>query len=439
MLLFVTLNGPISFLDDYLITSWWMASGYSSQMTLTAELLYDGLLLVLACGVAVFLLVLLLDRQTRGRYAPVLLILALPLFLTYKSAIVRCDDPHRNAGVVTFLALLCLLLTADMGRRGTALFRLLISALTLGSVITVFSGTRDSSGFSSTMLFDGPGHLAELFVWSRVRAPLRTAFEAFREDEALPANDLAEIAAASVDVYPWDISLIAANQLRWSPRYVLQSYQAFHPALDVIGAEHYNRPQAPRFILYRHQSIDDQHPCLVDPRTWLAIYRWYDLRTVFPREKDLLLLERRSAPRFGQPLLIGSQTIEIGQEILLPKLDEEQLILLEADLDLTLLGKLKEQLYKIEPPSVRINYKDGQIEEHRLVWKNLATRPGALVSQLPRNPNAARIMFQGQRVDQVHAVTLLATESSFNKKIRIQLYAIGSGTSAKKHRPDVNP
>ena len=277
-----------------------------------------------------------------------------------------------NAGVATFLALLCLLLPAEMGTQGTALFRLLIPALTLGSVITYSQALEIRWGSRARSPFDGPRHLAELFVWDRVRAPMRTAFEAFRENETLPANDLSYIKDAAVDVYPWDISLVAANQLQWAPRYVLQSYPAFHPTLDAMGAEYYSGQRGRAFILYRYQSIDNQHPCLVDPRTWLAIYRWYDLRKAVPKKSDLLLLERRAAPRFGEPSPIGSRTVEIGQEICLPEA-RDRLILLEADLDLTLPGQLKEQLYKVEPPNVRIKYEDGETVDRRLVWKNLAT------------------------------------------------------------------
>lgn len=235
VVLFRAINGPLLILPDYVMTYWWMASGYSSQMTLTADSAYESLVLILAWGVAVFLLIPLLDRSTRGCYASLLSILALPLFLTYKSAIVRSDNSHMNAGIATFLALLCLLLPAEMGNQGRVLFRLLIPALTLGFTITSCSDTRDSFGPLSMFLVDGPRHVADLFGWERVQTSLRTAFDAFREHEALPASDLSYIRGASVDVYPWDISLVVANRLQWSPRYVLQSYQAFHPTLDAMG------------------------------------------------------------------------------------------------------------------------------------------------------------------------------------------------------------
>ena len=435
-LLFVSVNGPITFLDDYFMTSWSLASGYSSQMTLTIDSDYESFLLVLACGVSVSLLTPLLDRRTRCGYAHLLMILALPLFLTYKSAIVRFDGHHTNAGVVTFIALLCLLLPAEMSTQGTVLFRRLIPALTLGAVITVVAGTQDSLTLLRTFPLDGPRHLAELFVWDRVPATLHTAFEAFREHETLSANDRSYIKDASVDVYPWDISLVTANQLQWNPRYVFQSYAAFQPAFDAMGAEHYNGPRAPRFILYRHQSIDNQHPCLVDPRTWLAIYRWYDLKKVVPKKNGLLLLERRAAPRFGEPSPIGSRTIEIGQEIWLPGAGD-RLLLLEVELNLTLLGRLKEQLYKVEPPNVRIKYEDGETVDCRLVWKNLASGSGAMVSELPRNLEAAAGAFSGKRFDQVQSVTLLASHHWFRKRITIQFSAIDSGKADKEERPKI--
>ena len=89
--------------------------------------------------------------------------------------------------------------------------------------------------------------------------------------------------------------------------------------------------------------------------------------------------------------------------------------MLEADLNLTLSGQLKEQLHKVEPPNLRIKYQDGESVERRLVWKNLATGTGALVSELPRNLEAAATTFSGKQVDRVRSVTFLANDHWFQK------------------------
>lgn len=404
-------------------TYWWMSSGYSSQMAVHHG--SEPNLLLFASGVAISLLIPLLDRRTWDSYAPLLFILSFPLFISYKSAFVRCDIPHVITALAALPALLCLVLPAELGRKGTALFRHLIPAVALASLLVAALHPQDPM-ISRSFLLDGPRNLARLFAWDRERGSFRRAFETFRDEQALSPELRSRIDDASVDVYPWDISLITANRLNWNPRYVLQSYQAYHPALDAMGAEHYHGPRAPRFILYRYQAIDNQHPCLVDPRTWLEIYRWYDLAAV-DHPKDLLLLERRSAPRFGEPKLIESRTIEFNQELVLPQ-SGDGMLFLEADLELNLLGILKEALYKVAPPNLRIEYVDGEVAEHRLVWRNLAG--GALVSDLPRNLTAASAALGGKRSDRVRSMTFLANPRwGFKENIKVRLFNLASETS----------
>jgi len=426
--LFVIVNGPLAWFYNYFRTYFWAASGYSSQMTLSVNAPHEWCVVILIALVVIALSIPLLDRATRGLYAPLLFILAVPLFLTYKSTVVRFDDAHMNAGIATLLALVSLLLASEMGKQGVTLFRLLIPALTLGSIITVFVGNQNSPEDSCASPIDGPIHLGEFVGWDRQNVTRRVAYESFRAKVTLPTSDLAYIKQASVDVYPWDISVIAANKLQWQPRYVLQSYEAFHPALDLMSAAHYEGPRAPRFILYRYQSIDNQHPCLVDPRTWIEIYRWYDLRRVIPKKKnDLLLLERRVVPRFGESTPIGSRTAEIGQDIMLPEVGNK-LLLLRADLDLSLTGQFKEHLYKVEPPKFRITYDDGETVERRLVWKNIGAGSGALVSELPRNLNDVASLLSQKRLNRVRSVTFVDRGRSFCKTIEIQFSVIDFGT-----------
>ena len=44
-------------------------------------------------------------------------------------------------------------------------------------------------------------------------------------------------------------------------------------------------------------------------------------------------------------------------------------------------------LYKVYPPTIRVEYKDGAVAEHRLVWQNV--RSGFLVSSLGESLGSA--------------------------------------------------
>ena len=62
-------------------------------------------------------------------------------------------------------------------------------------------------------------------------------------------------------------------------------------------------------------------------------------------------------------------------------------------------------LYKIQPPTIRIEYRDGSVEIHRLVWRNVET--GFVVSSLPKNLSGVRQFLDNGEADQVRAVSFV--------------------------------
>ena len=56
-------------------------------------------------------------------------------------------------------------------------------------------------------------------------------------------------------------------------------------------------------------------------------------------------------------------------------------------------------LYKVYPPTIRVEYKDGAVAEHRLVWQNV--RSGFLVSSLPRELSGVRKLLETGEADKV--------------------------------------
>jgi hypothetical protein len=442
VILFRITNGPVSYLGNYLRTYWLMSEGYQAQMSISHSA--TGELMFLLGSIALCLLAPLQNRRVWRSYAPLLFILSLPLFLAYKAAFVRCEPGHVILSSALLPALLCLLLPAGLRRKENGLLHSLIAAAVAASLFAASQMEpmpwNWDPAFSRPIFAGGPRNLARAINWNRQQASLRKSFEDFRADQALPTGLRSRIGDATVDVYPSDISLIVANRLNWSPRYVLQSYAAYHPALDALDAEHYRGPRAPRFILFRYDSIDWQHPCLVDSQTWLEIYRWYDLAAA-DYASDLLLLERRPAPRFGEPELIESRTIEFDQELILPQA-ENGLLLLRADMRLNLPGKIRGLLYKQDPPWLRIEYVDGEVKWNRLVWRNLAG--GALVSDLPRNLGAVSAALGGKRSDRVRALKFAAPRQrlGYEREIKIELLSIHEATTSSASAPatdEINP
>jgi hypothetical protein len=104
------------------------------------------------------------------------------------------------------------------------------------------------------------------------------------------------------------------------------------------------------------------------------------------------------------------------------------MVLIRANLELTPLGKLKELVYKVHAPEIRIEYADGTVKECKLVWKNLAG--GGLVSELPRDLDAMSNGLLSRSTDQVRSITILAKPRWFKRSLGISFYEM-SGTDQR--------
>src|SRR5215831_9316414 len=62
--------------------------------------------------------------------------------------------------------------------------------------------------------------------------------EEIRAAHPLDADTLRLLEDKTVDVFTTDVALIYGYDLDWSPRPVIQSYQAYTPVLDGMNAQH---------------------------------------------------------------------------------------------------------------------------------------------------------------------------------------------------------
>lgn len=83
------------------------------------------------------------------------------------------------------------------------------------------------------------------------------------------------------------------------------------------------------------------------------------------------------------------------------------------------MGKLYSMLWKVYPPTIRVQYKDGGVMDYRLVWQNV--KSGFLVSSLPRDLNTQRRFFDGgeAEADGVRSITFLDDDGCFVKGFHV--------------------
>jgi hypothetical protein len=395
----------------YARDSYLLAEGYSSNMTL-----YDTFQAVPPAGVAAVAVATAVALGYAARSQPDLIpdvaILAFPLFSLYKSAVVRCDAVHWPPALAHALALLAVF--ALRGRTRPALAVGLIAATVSAGMLVdaaVNQGFADRAGW-------GVRAARQLAAWSETRADLATAERTpgsafvdhfpYASPNREPPNDFPWLStldrSARTDVYPHDLIVARDAGLNWRPRYVPQSYAAYHPRLDAASADTYRRPDAPAFVVYQHGSIDNYLPFATNPLTLTELVRWYEPDRRLP--PGHLLLRRRSAPALGEPTPVARGVARAGDILPVPAGGPGGVVFLKLGYELDWVGRAAAFAYRVEPPLLRYGFADGNVFDTQVPWRN--ARSGLPVVPCPPNVADAEAFFGGgpTRASVVTAVML---------------------------------
>jgi hypothetical protein len=462
LILFRVYGGPLHALPGFAQGSLLLALGYSAQMALhgpSGDYQFFGLLLLLLLLGGAFAgfqygagsqapdskrqvgnlsggwKAASTARQSRSGVPPgravliVFSILALPLYLLFKGAFVRHDAWHiwSLCEMMSALGCLLLLIPGKTRRQRAPLGLVLASMLALG---VYWHCHQPLSNDFRPLLPRGCRNLAALAQWQAERRAAHAAWRDFQAQQALSTDVRERIDGASVDAYPLATSLVLANNLNWSPRFVFQSENVYTPEIDAANARHYRSSERPRFVLYvaaagpsgRPQAIDNQHPMAVDPLTWLELYRWYD-----PQEwiGQIGVLERRSFPRFETLVPLGGSSLPLGQRWELPDIPAENHLLLKARFQLTTAGVLWDKVFKVYPPTMVVQYKDGTTRPFRVVWRNIAN--GFLVSDLPVTASQTESFWRRGKGAPVEAIWFQADPACFKDTVELEWLELSAG------------
>lgn len=213
----------------------------------------------------------------------------------------------------------------------------------------------------------------------------------------LPQRVTSLLKDKKVDIVPWEISLVEANELNWQPRPIFQSYSAYTSFLDRKNSESILRE--PRdYIIYQFLSIDGRHPFFDEPETFFNILCNYGLSSDVPNfvntpsVSNLIILEKRkssmcSTGSLGKKFSMrwnNSQDIEASDGFL---------VRAAVNLKYSSFGKIYKTLFRIPPVMLNVTYMNGSKGSYRIIPEN--SNNGVIVSHLPQNDSQALALFQG--------------------------------------------
>jgi len=342
---------PASSILRYLRGSADLTNGFSAAMSLGGPHIE-----IISALEATAVLVILLwlqaaaSRRTATFHA---LLLALPLFVSFKHGFVRQDNHSVNFFCFVAIALAIVSLTVSLHEKNVQrvvplmILFLIIWQDNVGridgmSAVTAWTGVRPLQMLWGTLRFD------------RLKRQLDSSVDAFPHDLQIEPELVRMVGDSPMASLSFNYTNLAAAgmQIRLYP--VVERYSAYTPYLDGLNAA-WIRDKGPRFLVFDGKAIDEREPWAETPAMWLEIYRWYDTRLLGPRN---LLLERRPRPRFTSLETIGRFRMTLHDELRLPVSSDP--VFWTMDCGQSIRGRLQRLLFRV--PSVSaIAYEMGGI------------------------------------------------------------------------------
>ncbi|KAA6302962.1 MAG: hypothetical protein EZS26_000857 [Candidatus Ordinivivax streblomastigis] len=410
----------LSTLPDYYIYGSEIVSGYTEAMKFQNT--YGGfrhelfsLFVLLFVGSLSFLFFFV----KKDFYHAFILFILLPLlFMAFKGGFVRADDGHRCyffLQLVPCLIFLIEFLVESVPFSYKKIWKIfVICVIPVTSII--LSREEFTRGFSNTVEYPLQSLLSADINTKRVdryKDSLRTSYD------PLPATFLQQAKGKTVDIIPWDIALLYAYDLNWSPRPVFQSYSAYTSFLDSINAQHFKGDKAPDNVIYLYNSIDDRYPLFDEPMVFRSLLENYEVQS----PDNYLILQRRQRQKNYQYTFISEGVCPIGATINIPQL-EGQHIYCNINIQKKLYGKLLTVLYKLpEPVRIYFYVKDRPKPIiHRFI-PNLGT-DGLFVSKYVFNLSDIYHIFEPNYEQDIEKIEIHIDNMFFyEQKMRYEFYS----------------
>jgi len=259
--------------------------------------------------------------------------------------------------------------------------------------------------------------IASLFEIDKIKklnSLYKKSVEIIQESYPLPQYN------ETVDMFPWDQSYILANNLKYNPRPVFQSYTVYTEYLMKKNLEHFYSDKAPEIIFFTIKEIDGRAPFMMEGYLWPHLISLYNLDISY---KDFLILKKRENKKYFRLIPIDEQTIQFGKEYLI---NEEGLLFAKIIVKKSLFGGLINTLYKSQIVYLEIELQDGNLEEYRIV-PSLAEK-GFILSPNILNINDFNKFYKGdytfRKVKKIRLVYKDKFNISYNNNINVQLYKI---------------
>jgi hypothetical protein len=356
-----------------------LSSGYSYAMTKSYPILTTVYLLFAFGLICIHVYYAKLLKKINNDIFCLFIFSLVILFFSFKHGFVRADSHLINYfTVVAFVEGLLFLFSMQYLEKIISLFKITVFI----SFVCIMSITGIYSIFNN--------NFRNIYTVYKLKENYTTFQErkiANIRSDMLPQEWNSIIGNDSIQVLPDELLYAEANQWNgWRPNPVLQLYSTYTNKLDEYSARSFTDERRPHFILLEYNVIDGRNMFLDTPATWNAIYPKYKVRMF---DEKRLLLELANEENVLPLIIVNSKKYKFNEVIEIPQLDKNMYA--EIKIELTIFGKIIATLYKGSPPQISVTYKNGTINNFRLITDTL--QAPTHISYLPNNFHQTRNYF----------------------------------------------
>jgi len=378
-----------------------VVGGYSAAMSIVGpatELNYG------IAAICVFVGATVIALGLRMRVGSVFVALLPVAFLAFKEGFVR-QDTHVLLYFPLIAALAAVVFLQARGTREVALAAVCV-ILTVGLAVPSAATYHllDSGRVSNILLAsEGLSNLRDSLLLDTTLSKLRSQTDVDLEGDRLPQS-LVEVLRRpgnTVDVLPWEISVIAANRLTWNPLPVVQEYSAYTSYLDNWCAEHFTGKSGPDYVLVQFEDLEGQNLVISSPSMWRAILANYRPMLSQPTP-SYLVLERRPSQLPLNLAEVGASTARANAWIQVPA--SPNLLFAKIMLRQTIPGALGAMAFRVPPLYIRVRYASGRTASFRFI--PATAEDGIFANFIPSNTSDLRSLLNGLPTDPVKSLMI---------------------------------
>lgn len=338
----------------------------------------------------------------------------LSFYLMYKQAFVRADVNH----IIEFFLYysLFILVFSDFH---TSIKNYFINGLVVFNLLLVFYFLNNNQ--SKTVVFKEKLSKKEYFSGFK-NFSLTSGLHIEENYLELPDTFLSKIGNETVDVYPWNIQMLLENKLNYKPRPVIQSYTSYTKELENLNFNHYNSSNAPQYVIYEFETIDERYPLFDESKLNLALilnYQIIEKGTI--DSKKILLLKKKSNFKEIKLEKVKEYAMYVNSP-LIPKKG----IYYEIELYNNIFGKYYSVLKNSPEIRLQIQIQNGEKLEYKTSNKLLES--GIFSTVFVRNTDEFEILMNNNDSDSIQKVKYynfrLLNDKMFKEKIKITEYKI---------------